>query len=153
MKNQMDQLPRWIISRHFLYLFVFLLLPIVCLAQIDTGSDGTDGVFNPTAASTVINMADHPNGVYQYTFVNIPANVTVTFTPNANNTPVVWLVEGNVVINGTVSVSGQSGVYNLGTGGRGGAGDWHGGNGGNPLRSAGQGPGGGAVFAEKQGKE
>src|ERR1017187_4034379 len=104
MKKQIRQFPGWIVSRHFLHLFVFLLLPIVCLAQINTGSDGSDGPFNPTA-NTVINMATHPNGIYQYTSVNIPANVTVTFTPNANNTPVVWLVQNDVVINGIVNRS------------------------------------------------
>ncbi len=72
------------------------------MAQVNTGSNGSDGAFNPTAASTVINMASHPNGIYQYTSVNIPSSVTVTFTPNADNTPVVWLVQGSVVINGTV---------------------------------------------------
>jgi hypothetical protein len=32
--------------------------------------------------------------------------VTVTFIPNTNRTPVVWLVKGACVINGTVDVSG-----------------------------------------------
>ena len=96
MKKQIGQLPGWIVSTHFLYLFVFLLLPIACLAQVITGSNGSDGALNPTAASTVVNMATHPNGIYQYTSVNVPPSVTVTFTPNANNTPVMWLVQGNV---------------------------------------------------------
>lgn len=43
-------------------------------------------------------MADHPDGIYHYTSVNIPSGVTVTFKPNAANTPVVWLVQGNCVI-------------------------------------------------------
>jgi hypothetical protein len=73
-------------------------------------------------------MHDHPNGIYQYTSVNIPTNVTVTFIPNANNTPVYWLVQSNVVINGTVDVSGQQGSNN--TGGQGGPGGYSGGNGG-----------------------
>ena len=139
MKKHIGQLPGWIVSRHFLYLFVFLLLQIVCLAQINTGSDGSDGPFNPTAANTVINMASHPDGIYQYTSVNIPANVTVTFTPNANNTPVVWLVQGNVVINGTLAVDGSSAVDTAE--GLGGPGGYRGGGG--PAASSGQGPGGG----------
>src|SRR5438046_3142436 len=64
-------------------------------AQVNSGSNGSDGAFNPTT-NTVINLADHPNGIYQYTSVNVPTNVTVTFIPNANNTPVVWLVQGSV---------------------------------------------------------
>ena len=61
-------------------------------AQVNSGSNGSDGAFNPTT-NTVINMADHPDGIYHYTSVNIPSGVTVTFIPNANNTPVVWLVQ------------------------------------------------------------
>ena len=76
-------------------------------AQINTGSNGSDGALNP-ATNTVINMADHPDGIYQYTSVNISNNVTVTFIPNVNNTPVVWLVQSNVVINGSVNINGQS---------------------------------------------
>ncbi len=87
-------------------------------------------------------MADHPNGIYQYTSVNIPTNVTVTFIPNANNTPVFWLVQGNVVINGTVDVCGQNASGP--NGGSGGPGGWAGGGGGSPPRS-GQGPGGGGL--------
>ncbi len=68
-------------------------------AQVNSGSNGSDGAFNPVT-NIVINMADHPNGIYQYTSVNISNGVTVTFIPNANNTPVTWLVQSNVVING-----------------------------------------------------
>lgn len=115
------------------------------LAQINTGSDGHDGVLNPTS-NRVINMADHPDGIYHYTSVNIPANVTVTFIPNASNTPVVWLVQSNIVINGTVDVSGNSGSYNPGIGGLGGPGGYRGGAGG-ASATAGQGPGGGLAVS------
>jgi hypothetical protein len=118
-------------------------------AQINTGSDGSDGAFNPTATNTVINMASHPNGIYQYTSVNIPSGVTVTFIPNANNTPVIWLVQNGVTINGSVSVSGQS-VYGTQTqGGVGGPGGYRGGDGanGSSPSTAGQGPGGGSAGA------
>ncbi len=110
--------------------------------QINTGSDGSDGVFDPTAANVVINMADHLSGIYQYTSVNISNGVTVTFIPNAANTPVTWLVQGNCVINGTVNVSGQACIGNQG--GLGGPGGYAGGNGtaGNPA-TGGKGPGGG----------
>jgi hypothetical protein len=120
-------------------LSVAALLPMVGRAQITTGSDGSDGAFNPTA-NIVINMADHANGIYQYSSVNIPSGVTVTFIPNANNTPVYWLVQSNVVINGTVDVSAQppSGL----NGGAGGPGGWAGGSG-FGSGTSGQGPGGG----------
>lgn len=84
-----------------------LCSPLACWSQVNSGSDGHDGAFNPTT-NTVVNMADHPNGIYHYTSVNIPADVTVTFIPNANNTAVVWLVQSNALINGTVDVSGQT---------------------------------------------
>ena len=116
-----------------------ILLPLAGFAQVNSGSNGSDGAFNPTA-NVVINMADHPNGIYQYTSVNIPAGVTVSFVPNAGNKPVVWLVQGSCVISGTIDVSGQN--LNELAGGSGGPGGWIGGSGGsNP--SAGQGPGGG----------
>ena len=113
-------------------------------AQINTGSNGSDGALDFSSinytTNIVINMADHPNGIYQYTSVNIPTNVTVTFIPNANNSPITWLVQNNVTINGTVDASGQVGQHSLG--GQGGPGGWHGGSGGSTPGN-GQGPGGG----------
>jgi hypothetical protein len=111
---------------------------------VNSGSDGHDGAFNPTT-NTVINLASHPDGIYHYTSVNIPTNVIVTFIPNANNTPVTWLVQSNCLINGTVQLSGQA-ANGGAIGGSGGPGGWAGGNGGsNP--SAGLGPGGGTFEA------
>ena len=46
-----------------------LLAFFLCLsarAQVNSGSTGADGAFNPTT-NTVINMADHPTGIYHYT--------------------------------------------------------------------------------------
>ncbi|MCX6929088.1 MAG: hypothetical protein NT154_38615 [Verrucomicrobia bacterium] len=118
---------------------VAVWLPVVCPAQVNTGSDGSDGAFNPTT-NTVINMADHPNGIYQYTSVHIPGTATVTFIPNANNTPVVWLVQSNVTISGIVLLNGQG---DGGTaGGLGGPGGFRGGNSG-PQTTSGEGLGGG----------
>ena len=118
---------------------LLLLWCRVAQAQVNSGSNGSDGAFNPTT-NTVINMADHPDGIYHYTSVNIPVGVYVSFIPNANNSPVVWLVQSNCVIDGTVDVSGQSAIGVAG--GLGGAGGFRGGNGG-PTGGNGQGPGGG----------
>ena len=118
------------------------LLPVLSSAQVNSGSNGSDGVFNP-ATNTVINMANHPNGIYQYTSVTISNGVTVTFIPNENNSPVTWLVQGNCEIDGTVDVSGQSSVNYSGVAGAGGPGGWAGGNGGS-VPTSGQGPGGGS---------
>jgi hypothetical protein len=115
--------------------------PTIGWAQLNSGSDGSDSAFNPTT-NTVINMADHPTGIYQYTTVNIPSGVKVTFIPNVNNSPVTWLVQSNVAINGTVDVSGQDAIDRVGN--LGGPGGWSGGNGGSNA-TFGQGPGGGAT--------
>ncbi len=111
------------------------------LAQVNSGSDGSDGAFNPTSNIT-IDMADHPNGVYNYTSVNIPAGVTVKFIPNTANTPVTWLVQNNCTISGTVDVSGKSATNEFGAAG--GPGGYGGGNGG-VSPSVGLGPGGGGI--------
>ncbi len=109
-------------------------------AQVNTGSDGHDGAFNPTQNVT-IDMADHPDGIYQYASVNIPSGVTVAFKPNARNSPVVWLVQSNCTVAGVVSVA-VSDLSN-GTNTIGGPGGYGGGNAGN-YPTPGAGPGGGS---------
>jgi len=122
-------------------LVIAAFVPVMASSQVNSGSNGSDGAFNPTT-NTVINMADHPDGIYHYTSINISNGVTVSFIPNANNTPVVWLVQSNCVINGTVVVSGES--ANQAQGGPGDPGGFRGGTGANaPTR--GQGPGGGDI--------
>ena len=125
------------------------VLPFCCGAQMNTGSTGGDGALDYSAyansnTNIVIDMHDHPNGVYQYTYVKIPTGVTVSFIPNANNTPVNWLVQNNVVINGIINVSGQPITSSQGS--LGGPGGYRGGNAanGNTPATSGQGPGGGA---------
>jgi len=118
-------------------------------AQVNSGSDGSDGALDLSTFSNtniVINMADHPDGIYQYTSVTIPSSVTVSFIPNVNNTPVVWLVQTDCVINGIINLAGQNPEGK--TGGAGGCGGFGGGNGpfdANYPPSSGLGPGGGSV--------
>jgi hypothetical protein len=76
-------------------------------AAFDSGSTGADGAFNPTSSGPV---QLPPSGIFNYTTVNIPAGVNVTYTPNAANTPVVILASGNVTIAGSISVSGTPGA-------------------------------------------
>ena len=71
----------------------------------ESGSTGADGAFNPTVNTTV---PLPPSGIFNYTSVNIPAGVTVTFSRNTTNTPVVILATGNVTIAGTLAVSGSA---------------------------------------------
>ena len=108
-------------------------------AQVNSGSDGHDGLLSPTT-NTVIDMADHPDGIYHYTSVNIPSGVTVSFIPNAANTPVVWLVQSNCVIVGSVNLNAGSPADAQGASG--GPGGFRGGNGGGSPGD-GCGPGGG----------
>jgi hypothetical protein len=106
----------------------------------NSGSTGADGAFNPASDTEVQLPAD---GVLNYTMVDIPAGVTVTFTKNADNTPVYILATGDVTVAGTISVNGTnaSGIY-PGTGGPGG---FDGGLGGTYTLPGGKGlgPGGG----------
>jgi hypothetical protein len=60
-----------------LVLTIISVFALPGLAQVNSGSDGHDGPFKPTTA-TVVNMADHPDGVYHYTSVSIPAAASVS---------------------------------------------------------------------------
>jgi hypothetical protein len=96
----------------------------VCFAPLgarayNSGSTGADGEFNPTVSTTV---PLPPSGIFNFTTVTIPANVTVTFARNTINTPVVILASGNVSIAGTISVSGGHSAA-TGAGGDGAQGD------------------------------
>jgi hypothetical protein len=109
-----------------------------------SGSTGADGAFNP-ASNTELQMPS--SGVFNFTTVNIPYNVTVTFKKNAANTPVYILATGNVTITGTISVNGKN-CIDTAAGGKGGPGGFDGGNGGYVATASlpggkGSGPGGG----------
>jgi len=127
---------------------------------------GTDGDFAPVASVQVdLGLAQsgptvdwqtvgNGNGVYdpakwavvfKYGSVNIPAGVTVTFRNHPSRAPVVWLVDGDVTIAGTVNLNGGNGVLfpNLAEPGPGG---FRGGSGylsGSVRGGSGFGPGGG----------
>jgi hypothetical protein len=128
-------------------------------AAFDSGSTGADGALNPTVNTEIVLP---PSGILNYTTVNIPAGVTVTFKKNAANTPVHILASGNVTIAGYVDIRGQdaksTGIYGDGVlgddgiPGVGGPGGFDGGRGGREdaaqrvdiIRGgAGLGPGGG----------
>lgn len=119
-----------------------LVFPSVSWGAFVSGSTGADGPFNPTANTTLTLPA---SGVFNFTTVNIPSGVTVTFTKNAANTPVVILATGDVTIAGIINVSGTSALTNSSVPGTGGPGGFDGGEGGIPAGAggAGLGPGGG----------
>jgi uncharacterized delta-60 repeat protein len=115
---------------------------------LSIGSTGRDGDFRPVTNVT-IDMRDHPDGIYHYKSVNIPAGVTVTFKANTTNAPVTWLVQDDVTIDGTVNLDGESFPPNadslwLGLGTVGGPGGFPGGSCTGPgTGKPGDGPGGG----------
>src|SRR3989339_708980 len=84
----------------------------------DSGSTGIDGAFSPTVNSE---LQIPESGVFNFTTVNIPTGVTVTFKKNTTNTPVVVLASGNVTVAGAINLNatnsthvGASGDGNLG---------------------------------------
>jgi hypothetical protein len=136
-----------------LILSLAVALAPAAASAFDSGSTGALGAFNP-AASTVVTLP--PDGILNYTTVNIPAGVTVTFEKNASNTPVVILASGDVTIAGELNLSatGSANVGSAGDGnvsddgdpGHGGPGGYDGGHGGTPASRRGGnglGPGGG----------
>lgn len=121
----------------------------------NSGSTGADGAFNPTVSQAV---QLPPTGTFNFTSVNIPSGVTITFKKNVTNTPVVILASGDVTIAGVLSVSGSAAtgvgasgggaIGDDGTPGAGGPGGYGGGvGGGAPQQSGGAGLGPGAGSA------
>lgn len=111
-----------------------------------SGSTGADGAFAPVANQT-ITVPD--SGVFNFTTVNIPANVTITFNRGTNNKPLTILASGDVVLgaNAVINLDGKPGNSN-GNGGFGGPGGFNGGPGGYGFDQSfagvpGDGPGGG----------
>ena len=74
-----------------------------------SGSTGADGPFSPTTTQSI---AVPESGVFNYTTVNIPSGVTITYTRSSTNKPLTILASGNVVIAGTTSSSQISHKHN-----------------------------------------
>lgn len=110
-------------------------------------SNGQLGPFEPTTITT--NVVLPPDGRLNFTWVRIPANVTVQFIRNAANTPVYLLASEGITNHGNIYVSGESG--NAIRGGLPGPGGFHGGNpgafGSQPGDGLGPGAGGGDATA------
>jgi hypothetical protein len=137
----------------FVFLAAVLIGPCTAAAQtFNSGSTGADGAFAPTAN---VQLPIPPDGVFNFTTINIPAGVTVSFATRAGvrQPPISFLATGNVVIAGRITVSGGaggtggSGTQLFANGGVAGPGGFDGGTGSNGLQSssggAGLGPGGG----------
>jgi len=105
----------------------------------------------------IFDMTERPDGIWNFTTIDVPTDVTVRFKKNAGNTPVRWLATEEVIIHGVLDLNGDRGVHNLpvGTVARGGPGGFDGGRGavrvdvsGSSIGSPGQGPGGGQPGTE-----
>lgn len=137
-------------------LVISLIQPGFTQAQtFNSGSTGAAGAFSP-AASVVLEMP--PDGVFNFTTINVPSGVLVTFNKNSANTPVTFLASGDVTIAGVISVNGTNGQTRVGAisppGGIGGPGGFNGGEGaitGTTVitGSGGKGPGGGSPGAQQ----
>jgi hypothetical protein len=124
---------------------VLLLAPFAQAQLTVPGASGADGPLIPATTNLVINLGLATTGVwsnapavagqgvydpdqwavvYKYSSVNIAASTTVTFSNHPAMAPVVWLVNGNVTINGTINISGENelafGTLRLPQGGPGG---------------------------------
>lgn len=108
---------------HFKYVNLVATLCLAGLVQpsfaYDSGSTGADGPFNPSV-NTELQIPE--SGVLNFSTVNIPAGVSVTFKKNTTNTPVVILASGNVTIAGSVILNGGN-ATNAGASGDGNVGD------------------------------
>src|SRR5437899_2949338 len=94
-------------------------------AQFDSGSTGTVAlVVGP--GLTVTNDLP-PDGKLHYTTITVGSNATLRFRKNALNTPVYLLAKGDVVIDGTIDVSGSGTGTNAYVGGAPGPGGFAGG--------------------------
>ena len=135
-------------------LAVALLLATVPAQAFDSGSTGADGALAPSVSTE---LALPEDGVFNFTSVDIPEGVTLSFAKNSTNTPVVLLVSGDVSIAGSILLSatnsadvgaaGDGAVGDDGLPGEGGPGGYDGGRGGPPqgdyLGGSGHGPGAG----------
>ncbi len=150
-------------------LVLVLLLSSAAYGQLTIPSDGSDGAFSP-AANVTVDLGLAPTGtwdqpgsgagvydpakwavVFKFTEVSIPSGVTVRFANHPANPPVVWLVQGNVNIAGSVNLSGEAASPHAGVLSQAGPGGFRGGSGviSQTPASAGFGPGGGVYFEGK----
>ena len=76
----------------------------------NSGSTGSDGPLNITTNTTL----DLPTiGVFNYTTITVEQGATLSFNRNPLNTPVHLLAGGDVIINGTINVSGSATLGNF----------------------------------------
>ena len=131
--NHGDALRQHLLISKRWFAIVGAALSLFCAAvtlqaqnNFSSGSTGADGAFSPTVSASV---AVPESGVFNYTTVNIPVGVTITYTRSSTNKPLTILASGDVVIAGTINIDGKPFNAN-GLGGLGGPGGFNGGTGG-----------------------
>jgi len=109
-------------------ILLLYVLPVQAAITIP-GTDGSDGALQITM-TTIIDLSEAITGnwgannsanagkgiydpqkwavVFKYDSVAIDAGATLKFSNHPSRAPVVWLVNGNVTINGTLSLNGQN---------------------------------------------
>ncbi len=109
------------------------LTSLVAHGQIAVPSDGSDGALNVTSSVQIDlsqavtgtwsadNTANAGKGIFdpvkraiifKYSSVNISSGRTLTFKNHPSRAPVVWLVQGDVTVTGTLSLNGSSAPNN-----------------------------------------
>lgn len=108
----------------FIMIFLFAVSgsPALGAGAFDCGSNGSDGAlsfasndgtpysvdFDPTKFNPPLD-ADH-DGVYHFTSITVPKNVTVRFPADkAGWSPLYFLSQGDVIVSGTLDLSGAQG--------------------------------------------
>lgn len=110
-----------------------IALPAIAAAQahFDSGSDGSDGeLIIANSETVVLNMDDNPDGVWNYTSVTMGSGSRLFVEANADNTPLVMLVQGDFIMSGDarINLAGTNGNNGAGAiAGQGGAGGFQGG--------------------------
>jgi hypothetical protein len=85
--------------------FVVLLASSSAFGQtFSSGSTGADGALAPSSGTSEVWIQLPESGILNYTTITIPANVTVRFKKNSQNTAVIMLAQGDVVIRGSVNL-------------------------------------------------
>src|SRR3954462_8619642 len=97
---------------------LLLIIATVASAQtFNSGPDGTDGALTISGSPGTVVMFDpiqyHGSqvaaNIFNFTTISIAQGVTLKLSADRLNTAVIWLAQGDVVISGTLDLSGGNG--------------------------------------------
>jgi len=107
-----------------IFVILFLISAAVLAEPFDCGSNGSDGALvfaNPASAETILfdptdtsivgrELDTDHDGVYHFTSIEIPENITLRLRADkAGWAPLYWLCQDDVVVSGTIDLSGEPG--------------------------------------------